>query len=543
MCRARRIFAVRNARIRAGKLLLCVLVILMGLPGCRSSASAIINYDIPGGVTTLDPQRATDETARMIISNAFEGLLRQLPDGTLQPAAAKSYDVSPDQLTYTFYLREDLLWSNGDKITAHDFAFAVERLFDPVSLSPFAAQFASLQGAQAILEGRDGQSGLGVRVVNDYTLVFQLSRPDNLLPELLASSFAMPCNETFFRSTKARYGLSLENLIFNGPFYVSHWDNSSGILLRANQRYVNAGEVRLLGVNLYINEEQENDPVERFLAGKTDACKMDYSAVAAVTKRGGETQRFEDIVWVLALNLDREAMQNDHLRRAIALSVDRSLFDPLLPDNLRVAHTLIPPSVKVMGHPFREYAGENTPLVFNTALAQREMEQGLAELLAEQIDLQEILVCDDDTQPLLAGMLQRNFERYLALSTGLVRLPKEELIARVQSGDYQAAVFPLSAVYSSPDSILNLFRSDNADNFTGYSARALDALLESTTSMTTQSRLDVYRQAEQLLLADCAVVPLYFETTYYASAKGVSGIGFSPYLSGVVFRDAQKTDG
>lgn len=523
---------MKSVRRRAGALFLCLA--LCFLTAC-SSSSSIIFYDIPAGVTTLDPQRATDETARMIISNSFEGLLRQMPDGTLVPAAAQRYEVSDDQLTYTFFLNSGLTWSNGSPLTAHDFEFALRRLFDPISLSPFAPSFISIRGAQDIISGHDSHDTLGIKATNDHTLVLTLARPDSLLPELLASSFSMPCNEQFFRSTRARYGLSLDTLIFNGPFNVSYWDNESLIRLRPNASFHDSGALQIDGVNLYINQEGAS---ERFLDGKTDACKMDYSAMAAVTERGGSTQRFEDIVWVLAVNLD--TIDNPNMRRAIAHSVDRSLFSGLLPENLRPTSTLIPPALQVSGHSYREYAGDESPIASDMQLAQQQLDIGLSALDATRIELSEILVCDDEVQPLIAGMLQRNFERHLSLSTGLVRLPKDELISRVQSGDYQAAIFPISAPYSSPDSILNMFRSDNAENFSGYKNEAFDSLLDSMMSATTQTRLDIYKRAEQMLLSDCAIVPLFLETSYYASAKGVEGIGFSPYLSGIVFRDAQK---
>ena len=110
----------------------------------------------------------------------------------------------------------------------------------------------------------------------------------------------------------------------------------------------------------------------------------------------------------------------------------------------------------------------------------------------------------------------------------------------MRAGDFDAAIVPLSAAYSSPDALLSLFRSGSGQNWAGYSNAAYDALLDSASALDGDALFDVYRQAETLLLEDGAVIPLYFETNYYASAKGVSGIGFSPFLTGVSFQSADR---
>ena len=149
------------------------------------------------------------------------------------------------------------------------------------------------------------------------------------------------CNEAFFRSTRARYGFDLDSLIFNGPFYISVWNNEKRIALRPNPQYVSDEPVLSPGVDLYTSAAQDGagDPVARFLSGETDACKVGFESLPAVAAMGGDIEAFEDTVWVLVFNTRAEPFSNASVRRAYAHSLNRALFEGQLPQNLRAAST------------------------------------------------------------------------------------------------------------------------------------------------------------------------------------------------------------
>lgn len=539
--------------------LLLTLAMLLGACSQDDGADRTIRYDITQGVDNLDPQFATDETARMIIGNTFEGLFRQLPDGSVEPAVAQSYEVSPDGLRYTFHLRTDVYWSPdtreknqpSERVTAHDFVFAFRRMFNPAVPSPFATSFLTISNAGRVLEGAASVNSLGVSASGDHTLVITLERQETALPTLLASTYAAPCREAFFDSTMGRYGLEANLLLYNGPFRVTGWNNESGISLSRNAAY--AGEVVPRGVELILPEavaktaeaNYVSDRTQRFLNGTTDACKIDYSLVAQVRQSGATVTDFEDTVWVLALNSGTpeapSRFASVDIRQAVAYAVDRSLFAPVLPENMRVTDTLIPPAIISNGRSFREAAGNVSPLAYSPDLARRSYYKGMADMGTESLSFGQLLISDDDYQSQAAGYIQRTLQQQLASPVELVRVEQKELLRRVMAGDYTAAIFPLTAGYSSPDAVLSYFQSDSPNNFTGFSNERFDALLRSASTLSAQEREEAYSQAEQLLLTECPVIPLYFETSYYGAAKGVSGIAFAPFLSGMRFQNARKT--
>ena len=525
-------------------ILLLVVLLIFSMTACGSDSSAgqVIAYDIPAAVKNLDPQFATSDTARMIISNTFEGLFRQLPSGKVENCLAASYEVSPDKLTYTFHLRDDASWSNGDPVTAMDFEFALRRMFDSAAFSPYASQFSAIENAGLILSGGADQSALGVSATDSRTLIIRLERPDHLLLERLASSYAVPCNKLFFESTSARYGLAKETMIFNGPYVVRTWSDNA-VALRQNTQYSDMDSVIAAGANLYIpssDKDQPTEPLSRFLSGETDACKIDYQSLSKVLDKKGSYTSFEDTVWILVLNCGSPRLSNPDIRRALSYTVDRTLFEQYLPGNLHTTSMLIPPAVSFAGSSFRESAGNVSPVLPSPEIGKRYYDAGLAALGLNRLSLNELLVCDENSIPLLTGFLQQAWQKNLGLYTGIVKLSREDLLSRVSGGDFEAAVLPVSASYSSPDAILSAFTSDSPQNYAAYRSDSYNELLQSTATMDSDDQFTAYMQAEQQLLEECVVIPLFFETSYYAMAKGVSDIEFSPFLSGIYFRNARK---
>lgn len=509
--------------------LIFILAICLLLSSCKSSDGGTILYDVSAGVQNLDPQFATGATERMIISNVMEGLFRQSQTGKAEPCLVRDYTISEDGKTYLFTLRDDAKWSNGEAVTAHDFVFAFRRLFDPAATSPFAGELGLIENAQQVLAGTLDRSMLGVWAESDTTLQITLTRPDSGFLSLLCESYCMPCNQAFFESTHARYGRDLKSMLFNGPYYVRVWNNESKITLRRNEEYVSDIPAQAFGVDLMIREEA--DSAARFLTGETDASKIDYHDLPAVIDRGGTSVAFEDTVWVLVLNQNDPMLQDANIRSALAQAVDRALFEELLPGNLRAADTVMPPVIPKQGRVVPVHTDlESAKAVLAAALEEHDL---------SRLPLSEILICDDDDHAQLAGQVQKNWQQ-LSVYTGLRRLPMEELTARVQAGEFQAAIIPMTASYAAPEAMLSLFLSDSPQNVAGYKSGYYDSLLNVAQSLDYDARQRSYTRAHQVLLDEGVVIPLYYEVSCYAMASGVEGIEFSPFLSGVYFKHASK---
>lgn len=179
---------------------LCFLLcfgLLFPLAGCGKS-SALLRYDISAAPQNLDPQFATGAVEQMIIQNICEGLVRQLPNGEIVPALAESYAISESGLQYTFILKE-AQWENGAPVTAEDFVFAFQRMFNSVSRSPYAEQYASISGARQIMEAGAAASSLGVSAKDSRTLVFTLAQEDPFFWSSCATRRPCPATGNFLK--------------------------------------------------------------------------------------------------------------------------------------------------------------------------------------------------------------------------------------------------------------------------------------------------------------------------------------------------------
>ena len=169
----------------------------------------LVRYNLTEVPQNLDPVLAEDIASVIAVTNIFEGLVRRSADGSLVPGVAERYESSDDGLTYTFYLRENAVWNDEKKtpLTAEDFVFGFQRLFNPSTNAVNAAKLYCIKNAQAVHRGELGVEQLGVQATGPHTLVIQLEYADLMFLDLLATPAAMPCNREFFASTKGKYGL------------------------------------------------------------------------------------------------------------------------------------------------------------------------------------------------------------------------------------------------------------------------------------------------------------------------------------------------
>ena len=243
--------------------------------GCSEDdgTNYIFKYDIAQNPRTLDPQTATDSASYEIIANMFEGLLRIDNEGNIQNAVAEKYTVSPDGLTYTFELKKDVYWTDGDKFeaqcTAKDFVFAFQRLFRPSTKSRTAGDFFCIKNSKGINKGIiTDLSELGVKAEGDFKLIITLETPTPSFPSMLTTAPAMPCNEEYYNSTDGRYGLYADAIASNGAFYMFRWNydqwskDNNHIIMRANKKNKENQDIFPYGLNFFIDEE---DSYQNFL--------------------------------------------------------------------------------------------------------------------------------------------------------------------------------------------------------------------------------------------------------------------------------------
>ena len=534
--------------------LTAVLMLAISLSGCGTEPS-LVRYDISSWVYTLDPQFAERESEQLVIYNMMEGLMRQRTDGKLEEGVIERYEVSQDQKRYTFYLREGMSWDDKDElpVTADDFVFAFQRIFNSIYPSPFASMYGAIQNSQQVLSGELPVERLGVRAVDERTVEFTLDYADPAFLESLSHSSAMPCSRQLFEAANGKYGSTIKQSYSNGPFFLMQWENGNRLYLKKNPRYYDVQQVQSPGLYLYmdrdvhsaIQKEKGEQAPSRFvlMSGKSDGCLADYEQYRQARSAGMTCQESQSIVWALTFNQTHTAFCNQQVREGFLRAIDRNTLGQFLQENrqenLQVCDRLIPPAISLFTQSYTAQTTAPTQNTHDPQAAYQAYRAGMDELEADTLRKIQLLVPQDSNIPELCGLLQQAWQSTLAISVNIEEVTRDELSSRLSRGDYQAALIPLTASANTPADLLSRFTSTSTANVTSYRNPDFDALLDSAAISHDRAQiLNQYSAAESMLMDDAVVYPLLVETQYFVLGKDVTGIDYYPYGGKVVFRDA-----
>ena len=539
-------------RLLSGLLAVLLLIPTLGLfSGCSSQSD--LTYDLAGEPATLDPQSANDPYAFTVINEIFEGLTEVQEDGSIGLGVAESYRVSDDQLTYTFTLRDGLHWSNGYSCTANDFVFAFQRLLNPRTKSQTAHNFYCIKNATAVAEGTLEVDQLGVYANSDTELVIELESPNAFLLELLSTAPAMPCNEQFFNETRGEYGLKGAALISNSAYQADRWIVGSYIKLIPNQRYYDQDQIHLNSMVFWLcysdtpaEGESQSEILTRFYDGDSVAYTCSGKPDEGLFDSNYTLPTHDNTVWGLTFNqrstdsVKQQILNNQDFRLAIANCFDRSRYQDLLPEYLTVTDTIIPPGVSIDGSSYRNQTGDMTVYGLNSDSAKSHYQAMLNATGVQQVTGLSVLIAENDSvnNEQYFGYLSQVIQRELNLFLTVETVDQSEFDSRLANGNYDLAIVSLEADFDHPISILEDFQTGSAENNTGYSDSTLDSYLDQL-YRGSDGEAGLCKLAEQHLLDSGIFLPLYYQTSYLAVDKSVSGVFLNPQNGAVDFRYAR----
>lgn len=513
-------------------LLLASLLCIGVFSGCGSDV-LILNLAVSGGVGTFDPQFAQNSTSILVAANVFEPLLVEDPEGQLHPGVAESYTLSPDGRTYTFTLREDARWSDGSSVTAGDFEFALKRLFERESTSPYAENLSSLRNARSILAGGLDSRSLGVRAAGEYTLIVELEQRDSSVLSVLAKWYCAPCKQSFFQEQRGKYGLGMDTTLYNGPFVVSMMESGKQLRLRQNPHYASERGTQLYGVNIALNSP---DPAAAFAAGEN--CVLRLREGEEVPKNA-RLIGVEDTTYLLLFNTQRSLLGNEDIRLALCAAIDRQAVQEAPLDGARqITQNIIPPSAMLHTRPYREQAGALSALslpdprgTFRGALDS----EG-----AQKLPFTELIAPDTLTERRAGGMVQGCWQNTLSASINLMPLEQQELMQRVAAGEYDIALIPIKSG-ENPLELLGDFAPEEDRYNTGWQSEEYAQALAAARQESNTARLarDI-RLAEQMLADSGVVYPLYSGASYYAVDSSLKEVWLYSGSGAIYFKYVQK---
>ncbi len=316
-----------------------ILILTIGisvLGGCSEKTNdAYIYFELPRIPSTLDPQTASEDSELLIIRNIYEGLLRLDKDGNIVCGAAESYEKNG--LKYTFKIREDAIWSNGEPVTADDFVFAFMRAVNPKTKAPYASRLKSIKNAGAIISGKKNYKTLGVKAENSKTLIINLDYEDKNFEKNLTTSVAMPCNEKLFSESAGKYGLLKDYIISNGSYRLTKWNKTSfGIRLYRHEEYT--GSFYAKNAAIFITCREDEDVKEKLKENHIDMAFVDCAYAPELKEAGLKTIEYQNICWVMTLSRDFSY----NMRNALRMLIGSEIYSANLPYGYTPASSIFP---------------------------------------------------------------------------------------------------------------------------------------------------------------------------------------------------------
>ena len=502
--------------------------------------SAVIKYGLDADPLNLDPQKATDCNSLMVIQSIYEGLFKIDNDGKLTEGVVESYNLSKDKKLYTFHLKKDSGWHsinkndfNGNIITAHDFVFAFRRLLNPTTGSVAANNFFTIENAREVNAGNKSITDLGIYALDDFTLRIKLENPDESFLYLLTTAPAMPCNEEFFNSTTGNYGLEADAVLSNGAFYLHEWIHDDYLRLRSNE---------------YYKGQSPKPPGVSFLIGDSEKMQKYFDdnvthAILSPTSNFDTTlnsQSFESVTWGFVFG-NKKRWRNADLRESLQLTVNHDIMDEYLPVEFSKAEGLIPPSISGIDTSFREFAGEILPKN-DISRAKKKYKSALKQLGVEKLSKVTVIM-PENTANKYNNILIENFshisqiwQSQLGLFPAIKEYSLKDFEAKVKSGSFDIAIYPFTASYDSPRSVLDNFIDIKA-NTPAYLQNAMN---RAEKALTNKKRMENYKQAENYIIKNHYVIPLYFQKEYFIMNKGIRDIIFFPGNKLIDFTQAYR---
>lgn len=517
-----------------------------------SAGSGTLNIMLETPVESLDPQLATDGTSFEVIADYTDGLMQMDADGAAVPACAESYEVSEDGTTYTFHIREDAVWSNGDPVTANDFVFAWQRAVDPANASEYSymlSDIGQIVNAAEIIAGEKDVSELGVTAVDDKTLEVQLNVPVSYFLSLMYFPTYYPVNQAFFESCGDTFATSPETTLSNGAFVLTSYEPAATAFeLVKNEDYYDADKVQLAGLNYQVIQDSQQ-ALMSYQNGDLDTTLLNGEQVDQVKDDPEFTSVGAGYLWYISPNIKEvPELANLNLRLAMTFALDRdSICNDVLKDGCAPTYTAVPPEFAA-GPDGSDFSADQTMFAdacaYDPDKALEYYEAAKTELGQDTFTFDMVVDADDAPQK-VAQVVKEQLETTLpGMTINLTIEPKKQRVEDMQNGNFQLGLTRWGPDYADPMTYLGMWVTDNSNNYGFWSNADYDAIIAECTTgdlcTDPEGRWSALYDAEKIVMDEAVIFPLYTQCNAEMVSSAVSGIEFHPVALNRVYKNAVK---
>jgi oligopeptide transport system substrate-binding protein len=494
-------------------------------------AAGELVYVVNNESATFDPSLSTETFSLPVIGATFEGLVKYAPDGSVVPALAEKWEISPDGLTYTFHLRADAKWSDGKPVTAGDFVYAWKRVLTASAGAKNAPVLYAIAGAEEFYNDPKSDK-LAISAPDDATLTFTLKAPLSYMMQLLPFQVFDPVRADVVEANPEGWTRDPKTFIGTGPFRVTEFNFGKSTVLEKNPNYYNAANVSLDKLTFRLVPDPAT-ALAAYEAGDVDGIEAvpgpELPRLASEEGKGfmvvpalGHTYAF--------FNPAKAPLDNVKVRKALAEAIDReNLIDFVMQSADLPATGLVPPGMNVAGEDFRDGTSD-------FGLATTAKIEDAQKLLAEAgfpdgKGFPETVFVTYSSPPIekVLEAIQQMWKQNLNIDVKIQSSEWQVYYPEVQKTQYQIAQMGWGADYPHPMTFLENFTSASPNNLAKWSNPDYDALIEAAkVNQDPKASLDEMRKAEAILMEDMVILPMYYRSNYMMMKPSVEGFWRSP---------------
>ncbi len=514
------------------KIMLFLLLVLLMACGKESTKlkGKTATFNMEAEPSSLDPQLLTDMGGFVVSNAVYENLVRLNEKNEVVPAGAESYTVSPDGTIWTFKLRKEAKWSNGDPVVAKDYVNGLKRGLEPKLASEYAFMAYYIKGAEDYNTGKNKDfSTVGITAPDDNTVVIELSKPAAYFGKALVLPIFAPVNSKALDQYKDKYATEAVNSIYNGPYIMTEWVHNNKVVMTKNTNYWNKDNIKIdnlvammvpdfdAAVSMYQNEELDltkisNEKIDTF-KGKPDL---------QVYTNGR--------VYYFAFNIKDPILQNKKVRQALSLAINRDeLINNVLKNGSFKGSGIVANGMPGTSGDFRQ---ENGDLYSSLASmdVKKLFEEGLKELGKTAADVKLKLSVDEKgSSKKEAEFYQAQWKDKLGIDVAVESTTYKIRLEKGKNYDYQIIRYAWGPDYADPMTYLSLFYSKAGTlNIARYNSPEYDKLIEfAEIEKDNAKRMEAMKKAEKMVTDEFYYSGIYYESANYA---------YNPKLKNVVIR-------
>lgn len=482
----------------------------------------------PTGLNTLTSTYAIEFS---LFEHMYENLVTLDDDDNTVPGAAESWDYDEDTLTYTFHLRKDGVWTNGDPVTAKDFEFAWSQALNPDVASDYAYFLYFIKNAEKYFNGEVAWDEVGVKVVDDYTLEVTMEQPTPYALFLFSFGTLAPINQRFYEAVGADlYSTEAQYFCTNGPFALTEWSHNDKIVMQKNDAWHGAADVEVEEIDWKIITDA-NAALSSFLAGDLDMVGLDTGELIKQAEAAGATiQSYTDgTSFYIYFNNNDQYLSNVNLRRALFNAIDEQKeIDTVWQNDNEPMTSFTAPGVSATdGTSFAGKVGELYAPSRDQEKAKEYLATALSELGCTVDDLSAHLSidCGDSATSIAeASFYQEQWRQVLGIEVTVNSMITKQGSQNRKTGNYVMSVTGWGPDYNDPNTFLDLWVTDGGNNQTGFSNERYDELIDLASKETDlEKRESYFIECEQIIADQLPIGPAFWRAPSYACSDKIKG--------------------